>query len=378
MALQVSQITTLTSADIRSQLANSGTDQGILVSFVERIQLDMLRTSNWTFLLSAAKQFVTQTGVTDYWIGKAGTNPAGSVDTGLNITDLKRIDETSVFDRSNFTQLNKIDYKPESSNLNFGDNTSRTERPKAWVEDPSAPYLLRIFPAPNNQNGYRPVPEAPICTTTVSGALAARIYWVNVTFVDALGNESTAAPTPTKVFVPANSVLVVQAPVPGTAVSASGVAYNRYNVYAVSAGTNTSSSGYGPLTLQNVSFNSTASPWQEPNTGLTTLGSQVPSNNAITPLDGYVIEFKYWQQRPVGLTAGSTLLIPDEYKDVVIAGTNMLAAQFLNKQSDLQYWSGLYQSGLRTMIRDRNLSPKTDFVKPDSAANTFGNSFLPY
>lgn len=378
MSLTVSTITGLTSQDIRSQLANSGTDQGILTSFVERIQLDMLRTSNWTFLLSTAKQFITQPGVTDYWIGATGSNPAGSVDTGLNVADLKRIDEESVFDRSNFRPLNKIEFKPDSPGLNYRDNTSRTDLPRAWVEDPTAPYLLRVFPAPNNQNGYQPIPEAPICITSVTGALVSRVYWVNVTLVDSLGNESTAAPMPTKIFVPANSVLVVKPPVPGIVTTASGVQYNEYNVYAYNAGTNNQSSGYGNLTLQNVAPISTVSNFTEPGTGLTTIGVTAPSTNRLTPLDGYVIEFKYWQQRPVGLTAGSTLLIPDEYKDVIVAGTNWIASQFMNKQSDIQYWGAVYQNGIRTMVRDRNLSPKLDFVKPDSSASTFSNGYLPF
>jgi hypothetical protein len=370
MALTVSTITALTSQDIRSQLANSGTDQAILVSFVERVQLDMLRTSNWEFLLSATKQFITKDGVTDYWIGATGSNPSGSVDTGLNLTDLKRIDESSVFDRSNFTELDKIIYKPNLVGLAYPDSEERPGIPKAWVEDVTSPYLLKLFPAPNNENGYQPVPETPICTTTVSGALAARVYWVNVTLVDSLGNESTAASSPVKIYIPANSLLVVQVPVPGITTSASGIQYNRFNVYAYSAGTNVTSTGYGTLTLQNVSPSSTL--WTEPGSGLTTSGVAAPTVNSVAPLDGYVIEFKYWQSRPVGITAGTTLLIPDEYKDVIVAGTNMVAAQFLNKQGDVQYWSAIYQNGLRAMVRDRNLSPKLDFMMPDHAGVASG------
>jgi hypothetical protein len=378
MTLQVSQITALTSQDIRSQLANSGTDQSILVSFVERIQLDMLRTSNWTFLLSGAKQFITQTGVTDYWIGATGSQPSGAVDTGLNLTDLKRINEDSVYDRSNFRQLDKIEYKPNAPGLSYADNTSRQDIPRAWVEDPDRPYLFRLFPAPKNANGYQPVPESPICTTTVSGTLPNRIYWVNVTLVDSLGNESTAAPNPTKIFVPANSVLVVNAPVPGITQSASGVQYNQYNVYAYNAGTTVTSSGYGTLTKQTVTPVSITNTWTEPTSGLTTTGTSAPAANNLTPLDGYIIEFKYWQQRPAGLSAGSTLLIPDEYKDVIVAGTNWLASQFINKATDTQYWGGIYQNGLRTMIRDRNLSPKRDFIQPDTAGSVYSNAYLPY
>lgn len=368
MTLIASTITGLTSQDIRSQLANSGSDQSILMTFVERIQLDMLRTSNWTFLLSTNQQFITKQGITDYWIGATGTNPLGSYDTGLNLTDLKRIDEMSVFDRSNFTQLDRIDFKPNTPGLELRDSEMRSGNPKAWIEEPTAPYLMRIMPAPDNKNGYQPIPVSPVCSTvfaTLAGALANRVYWVNVTFVDTLGNESSAAPNPVKIFVPASNVLIVKLPVPGFATSASGITYDRFNVYAYGAGTNVASSGYGNLTRQNVS--PSAYDWIEPNTGLTVIGVTAPTTNAVAPLDGYVIDFKYWQLRPSGLGPSSPLLIPDEYKDVLVAGTNWLASQFMNKQADIQYWGGVYQNGLRTMIRDRNLSPKTDFIKPDSA-----------
>jgi hypothetical protein len=298
------------------------------------------------------------------------------VDTGLNITDLKRIDEESVFDRSNFEQLDKIEFKPDTPGLAYRDNTSRSSTPKAWVEDTLTPYLFRLFPAPNNQNTYQPVPPSAICLNTASGgALPARIYWVNTTLVDTFGNESAAASLPTKVFVAAGKLLTVKLPVPGVTASASGAKYDRFNVYAFNAGTNTASSGYGSLTLQTTVQ---SADWTEPTSGLTTVGVTAPTTNSVVPLDGYVIEFKYWQQRPTGLTAGATLLIPDEYKDVIVAGTNWLACAFLNKQADMQYWGSIYQNGVRTMIRDRNLSPKTDFMKPDSAATSFTNAYLPF
>lgn len=367
MAITVSQVCALTSQDIRSQLANTGSDQNILVSFVERIQLDMLRTSNWTFLQSAAKQFITQPGVASYWIGATGQNPAGSVDTGLNLTNMKRVNEDSVFNRSTFQQLTRSLYKPLDDGLSQADGTSKSSQPLTWVENPDTPYLMQLYPAPDNKNGYQPAPTSPVCTTVVSGALDNRIYYVNVTLVDALGNESIAATNPSKIFVPAGSVLVVKPPVPGFAASASGVAYNQFNVYAWSAGADASnSSNLGTLTLQNLSPISGGN-FIEPDTGLTIDGVAAPSSSLIAPLDGYVIEFKYWAARPTGLTKDSVLLIPDDYKDVIVAGTNWAVSQFLNKQDDAQHWGGLYQSGVRTLVRDRNLSPTLDFMKPDPA-----------
>lgn len=369
MAITVGDICTLTSSDVRTQLdSTNGGDLAILVAFVERIQLDMLRTSNWTFLQSAAKKFITQPGITDYWVGATGTGPAGSVDTGLNITNLKRFNEDSVFNRSTFQQLTSSVHRPTDYGLSQADSASKTGQPNVWVENPDTPYLMQLFPAPDNKNTFQPFPVSPICKTSVAGALPNRVYYVNVTFGDALGNQSIAASGPTKIFVPANSVLVVQPPVPGFAASASGVAYDHYNVYAWSAGTNVSDGGnLGTLTLQNVAPIAIATPFTEPTSGLTTTGAAAPSSSTLAPLDGYVIEFKYWQARPVGLSQGSTLLIPDEYKDVIVAGTNWLAAQFLNKQDDATRWNAIYQTGLRTLVRDRNLSPTLDFMKPDSA-----------
>jgi hypothetical protein len=364
MTLQVSSIVGITSQDIRSQLGTSGTDLAILVSFVERIQLDMLRTSNWSFLTSNPQRFITQQGVTDYWIGATGSNPAGSVDTGLNLTDLKRLDEDSVFDRSNFNQLTKIVNPPDDPGYAYADGASRTAIPKAYTQDiDTNPYLLRLFPAPNNTNGYQPIPSPAICTTSVAGALANRIYYVTTTFVDSLGNESSPAPS-AKVFVPANSVLVVKPPQPGITTSASGVQYNQYKVYA--------STTLGSEVVQNGGTAiSTGVSWTEPNGGLSTGTAAKPSANSLTPLDGYLIEFRYFKARPTGLASGTNLLIPDEYKDVITAGVNWLAFQFLNKQTDAQLWASVYQQGLRNLVRDRNLSPKIDFVRPDGAANTF-------
>lgn len=368
MSLQVSQIASLVSQDLRSQLSNTGTDQGVLVSFIERCQLDMLRTSNWTFLLSPTKQFITQLGQTNYWIGDSTKLPTGYVDTGLGLTDVKRLNEDSVMDRSNYTQLDRIISAPNDPGLQTPDNAARTSVPLAFTYDENFPYQIQIYPAASNANGYQPVPEPPICTTSVAGALANRFYFVTVTLVDSLGNESSV-PSSARVFIPASSVLAVKPPVPGIVTTASGVKYDRYNVYAATAS--------GSEVLQNVSPVSIGSTWTEPTSGLVTNTQSKPSVNKLTTLDGYVIEFRYWTSRPTGLTAGATLIIPDEYKDVIVAGTNWMVAQFLNRQGDVAYWGGMYQTGLRTLIRDRNLSPKMDFVKPDSAGQQKGGNFFP-
>src|SRR6185437_2991909 len=87
----VSSIINATSQDVRQVLGTTGGDQTILIDYVNRISLQLLRQSNWTFLLSGAQRFLTREGVNDYWLGTSGSNPVGSFDTGLNLTDLRTV-----------------------------------------------------------------------------------------------------------------------------------------------------------------------------------------------------------------------------------------------------------------------------------------------
>lgn len=362
--LKASDIINTVSQDIRSVLGTQGADATILLSFAERVQLELLRTSNWRFLESSVQKFVTQYGQTDYWIGATGSQPVGAWDTGLNLTDVKSIKDDTVYDRSNLRKLTRI--SPDTAPLIVGmenpDNTYKVEQPRAWMENPDSANLLHIYPPADNSNtSYLPVPVAPQCTTMVAGALANRIYWVTVTFVDSMGNESTAS-GPTKVFVPANSVLKVKAPQPGIGTGATGIQYNQYKVYAIQ-----SAAISDPKTecVQNGGTAiSTASDWTEPNSGLVTGTATPPTSSSIEPVDGYIIEFRYMKQPAALATTGASLQVPDEYKDVLIAGTNWLAFQFLKKHDEAQMWFQVYQNGITSIIRDQNKGPKVDFIRP--------------
>lgn len=91
--------------------------------------------------------------------------------------------------------------------------------------------------------------------------------------------------------------------------------------------------------------------------------------NLYPPADGvYTIEFRYYKVRAALTLVGDTLQIPDVYKDVVIAGVAWLAATYLDNQPEkAAVWLQIYKDGLRQIIRDRNLHPRTDFLAPDSA-----------
>src|SRR5438445_696384 len=109
------------SQDVRQQLASSGADANILLDWINRVQLTMLRTSRWSFLLSDVQYFITERERTDYWIGRLGQNVAGTVDTGLDLSDLDIISRNSVIDASNSRVLRKTAEKPFSSNLSTRD-----------------------------------------------------------------------------------------------------------------------------------------------------------------------------------------------------------------------------------------------------------------
>src|SRR5437879_3372436 len=129
------------SRDMRQLLSNTvGTqDATILLDYVNRVQLDLLRTSSWQFILSPVKRFLTEPEQTDYWFGTTGQNPGGTVDTGLNITDLGRFRQNSVIDRSNFKQLLRVSEPPVVAALSFQDSQARPGRPATWRNDPTTP-----------------------------------------------------------------------------------------------------------------------------------------------------------------------------------------------------------------------------------------------
>jgi len=86
--------------------------------------------------------------------------------------------------------------------------------------------------------------------------------------------------------------------------------------------------------------------------------------------DVYLIEFRYWFSKPQLAGLSDTLLIPDDYKDVVIAGVNYYANLYLRENyQDAQIWKGVYDEGVKGMKRDHNLFPRgQEFISPDPAS----------
>lgn len=361
MSFTAQQIVTATHTDVRNQI---GVNHPMLLDYCNRINQDMLRSTKWDFLESDVQTFLTRQGVTAYWVGTPGLNPPGTFDTGLNITDIKFVKHGSVYDRSNYKTLGSVASAPVSSVLAYTDGSARPGRPAVYRNNIDTPLILNIYPAPDNQNILSPQPEPPLVSTVAGGALPARSYWLTVTFVDVLNGESTAPAYATPLYVPANRLAVVQSPTTLVPTNDAGVPYSRYNVYA-------SSSSFLPQngTRQSLSPINIGTNWTEPITGLITTGPNPPSQNTTAPLNGYVIQFRYFENESTVTTFPQTLQIPDRYIDVMIAGVNWLALKFLSRSQEAMEWFAVYKQGLVAMVRDRNQQNRfADYISPDPAS----------
>lgn len=360
------QIVSASSQDIRQFLASTGTDANVLLDYVNRIHLDILRRSRWPYSMSTSQFFVTLPQQTDYWVGPTGTGPTTAVDTGLNLSDVFRIVPHSAYDRSNYRELRTGTVSsPLGLMIAFRTGLGRPGLPAVMMQDVTTPNLLNIWPPPNNENVESPIPETPIVTTGAGGSLAQRVEYFACTFIDSLGNEGAPSTVYKKQEVLANNLATVLSPYMKSTQTDSGVTYVSYNVYAT-----TVAGAIG--TLQNVSPINLGTNWTEPTSGLTTTGVQPPTGAALTTMGGYLIEFRYFKARPQITALGTVLAIPDDYKDVVINGVNMLAFKLAERLDDAQLYKQLYEQGVAQIVADKNLFPSGDnFIKPDPASITY-------
>jgi len=187
--------------------------------------------------------------------------------------------------------------------------------------------------------------------------------------VDSSGLESDASSIPTTIYIPANSLLVVKSPNFPT-VSARGVTYSKYKVYA--------SQTLGSEVVQNSGTSiSSGSDFTESAGGLATGTTSAPTVNNITRMDGYLIEFRYYSTRNAITSGAQVLQIPDDYKDVIVSGVNMLGYQFLEKYLQVKFWMDRYERGKQQIIRDKNQFNDGDFLSPDGATQVQPPSIIP-
>lgn len=214
------------------------------------------------FLKSQPQRFITEPGATKYFIG-TGAAPGGCVNTGLSLSDVASIVPDSVFDLTNACQLTQDSAVVKNQDVFlYKDGNPRTGRPKSygyWYNDPG---VFHLFPIPDNQNLYYPVPASPLLGTVAGGVLGQRTYYVVATFVDSLNNEGTASPQPSTIYVPFGQLLQVQSPEPEIP-SGTNVTYGYWNVYVGTSFT-------GPFWKQNLAPIPIGEVWTESNLGFIT------------------------------------------------------------------------------------------------------------
>jgi hypothetical protein len=347
--------------DVRQQVTTvQPPQQTMLIDFTNRIHKQMLRFSRWEFLRSDPVFFITTYGQTDYWLGPDAACPNGTVNTNLNLIDVDRIEKDSVRDFSNNNQLKSLGSQPIGWALNQRSGQTRPDHPRTFWQDRNQVNLLHIYPAPDNQNPYSPVPQPPLANTVAGGALALRTYFLRLTFVDSLGGESAGSSVSVSATIPASQLVSVGTPTLYFTQNASGVQYNGYNVYA--------STQEGTETKQNTTPIEIGTNWTEPTTGLTTTGTIVPTNNTLASMEGYLIQFRYYKDRLDLENLDDTLQIPTDYFDVVVQGVLSYVWRILGRADEAKAAWEMYQAGLKEMIWDKNLFPDSDFIRPDSGS----------
>jgi hypothetical protein len=356
--ISVQQVISGVSQDIRQQLSGTAAPgQAILIDYTNRIHKQILRFSRWGFLRSEPQYFITMQGQTDYWIGPKNPATPGLVDTGLNLLDVDRIQKDFVRDMSNTRKLQSLSEQPLGPALTYRSGQSRPGLPKNFVQDHNDVNILHIYPGPDNNNAYQPVPSPPVVQVSPGGALLARTYYVRLTFVDSSTGESVASDTSISRYILPNFLVNVKSPTIPFGANSSGILYNQYNVYIGTV--------EGGETKQNVTPIAIGTDWTEPTSGLITTGAPPPTNPTVAELEGYIIEFRYYKARTVLTAASQILQIPDDYFDVVVQGVQYLAFKLLGKEKEAQASQSAYREGLTEMVWDKNLFPNTDFIRPD-------------
>lgn len=350
--------------------------QTLLLDWLNRVQLTLLRASRWDFLLSLPNYFITQREQTDYWVGPTQAQPNGTVDTLLNLTNVDVIQRNSVMDCSNDVSLFKTERLPFSLTLSKDDAQFRPGHPAEWRQDLFEPNILNIYPAPDNQNIWQPVPQSPLVQFLPGGSLPQRTYLVTCSFIDALGYEGDVADRETCVTIPAGFVALVKSPQMPLNITTSGVSYNQYNVYAQQIPNPLQATQYSNSELlQTLTPIGYGLDWTEPTSGLLTNTRGIPdeTNLQITPLDGYIISFKYYAQRQIVAELGDVLQIPDVYFDLMVAGVTMYAFRYLRFHNEAVERQQEFMDGVRQMVKDRNMIPReSDYVGPDQAGVGIG------
>lgn len=150
----VQQVLNCASQDVRGVLnpnagATQAVDTAILLDYTNRISLDLLRHSRYTFLVSQPVSFSTVVTTPGgpvnnlYWVGPTGQGPVGTIDTLLNLTDFDIVKRDTVIDYSNMKRLAVSELQPVSQEFTL------PAKPRIWQNLSSSPQIIALWPPPN-------------------------------------------------------------------------------------------------------------------------------------------------------------------------------------------------------------------------------------
>lgn len=340
--------------NLKETFRASGTPS-VLIPYISDVQQQILRRRRWDWTLSGTQRFITERGQSRYWVGSSTYAPDDAVNTGLNLTNIGYVANAGVRSYSTYMSLDPVKNSPLGGSWSTPDGVPVEGAPAQFRTTLAGSGLLELYPAADEGLTYSIVPPAPHSTTATGGALSARTYYLRLTFVDAAGGESEGSTT-ARQWIAANKLVTVQSPNAPVGAGSAGIGYVSYRVYA--------STTQGSETLQATVTLDTD--WTESASGLTTNGAAVPGTATIEPLNGHLIEFKYHKRHANLEATTDTLIIPDQYADVVCAGATSMAAQYMGDYERSNYWQNIYERGVTQMIRDDNTGPGvTRYILPD-------------
>jgi hypothetical protein len=256
---------------------NQTTNRTALYDYTDRIHQRILRESQWRFLLSDPKYFVTMPGVSSYNLTSTAA-PAGVFQTDLNLTNFANIAPGTMFNVSTWTKIEEDSDSTTASNYFLNrDGSLRYGYPRTYSNSLTVPGVINIKPVPDDQNFYYPVPETPVVTYAIgSTSLPNRIYYGVVTFVDSFGGEGTQCVIPFTIAVPAGNLLTVESPNPSIGIiGGNQINYSGWNLYI----------GYtqGSYNRQNQTPIPIGTNFTEGSLGINTGNLQVPSTSIALP-----------------------------------------------------------------------------------------------
>lgn len=296
-----------------------GVGNNMWIDWVDRVHQDLNRVSRWEWLKNVRKQFYCTIGQSTYYL-KGGTMPGASTITFVAINN----------NVATITANNTYVIGDGQNVIITG--LTHTQLNGTWLLLSATPTQFTF--ATTGLTNLSTVADTGTANTNINTNL-------NCTDLDHM--------------------------IDGSVINRSLINTQNFTI----SGTSISIS-YGRLYLTDIPPYDPAGAWTVPGPPVMYLVDNTGVISLYPPPDqGYVIEFQYDAVRKTIVNGSDILQVPDYYRNVMVAGVNELAAAYLcsqpgmgHFQSAVQYWNASYADGKRSMIRDKQNFPRTQFIAP--------------